>query len=133
VITHFLNTLILSLVIMTVSQFSWGKIEVFPNQRLPTNCLSLGLFSATAGYGRSIDGQRIAFRRAISAATKAGASHAVVEKLNRGPTDQGGYCLVEGFSCPEGHLRDQAAPENQEAPGLSHECWADCFEYGFNF
>jgi len=93
--------LMISLLVIGLSPLSWGKIMVVTPSELPENCTSIGLFEGDAGYGKSMDGIRIALYRALKAASKAGACHAIVKKLNRGLSSQDGYSLVEGFTCPD--------------------------------
>ncbi len=93
--------LVISLLVIGLSPLSWGKVTVVTPSELPENCVSVGMFESNAGYGKSLDGPRVALYRALKKASNAGACHAIVKEINRGPSDQNGYSLVEGFSCPE--------------------------------
>ncbi len=93
--------LAISFLVLGLSPLSWGKVTVVTPSELPENCVSIGMFESDAGYGKSLDGPRIALYRALKKASNAGACHAVVVELNRGPSDLNGYSRVEGFSCPE--------------------------------
>ena len=98
---NIIGKLVISLLVLGLSPLSWGEIIVVTPSELSENCISIGLFEGDAGYGKSLDGPRIALYRALEKASNAGACHAVVIELNRGLSDVSGYSLVEGFSCPE--------------------------------
>lgn len=99
---NFFSILFISFLVIGFTSVGWSKVILITEPELPQDCVSIGYFEADAGYGKSLDGVRIALYRALKKASEAGASHAVVKKLDRGISSQDGYSLVEGFSCPLG-------------------------------
>lgn len=95
------KNLAISILIFMATPMSWGEIFVVTEPEVPLNCASIGIFEGNAGYGKTLGGEKIALHKALDAASKAGASYAVVQEVNRGLSDQGGYSVVEGFICDD--------------------------------
>lgn len=81
---------------------SLAEVTVVDQENLPQGCQDLGKFEGTPGYGKQLDGKRIALFRAKKKAEDAGANYAVVIELNGGPSGLSGYCQLVGYRCPEG-------------------------------
>lgn len=98
--TGLLKALFLTLT-LGFSSLSFAEVKVVKASQLPAGCHNLGNFEADAGYGKQLDGQRIALYRAKKKAEAAGANYAVILELNRGPSDLNGYCLLTAYHCGE--------------------------------
>jgi len=98
---NFFSILLVSFAVMGFSSMGWSKVIVTTESELSRDCASIGYFEGDAGYGKSLDGVRIALYKSLKKASMAGASHAVVKRLDRGLSSQDGYSLVEGFTCPQ--------------------------------
>lgn len=88
--------------LVTLASFasiSWAGVKIVDDSEISADCLKIGKFEGNHGYGRSLDGERIALYKAKKAATEAGASHAVIIELNRGISDQGGHAIIEAYKC----------------------------------
>ncbi|HEY8270536.1 MAG TPA: hypothetical protein VIG33_06575 [Pseudobdellovibrionaceae bacterium] len=95
----YLRSIGLSLTIITLTSLSWGHTRLPLESEIAPDCVNLGYFEGTAGYGKSLDGRRIALYRAQRAAAEAGANFTIVLQLDRGLSDQGGYCLLKAYHC----------------------------------
>lgn len=87
--------------IIAFSSIGHGAVEIVKDSQITSSCHSLGLFEGNAGYGKSLDGKRVALYRAKKKAEKAGANKAVIKTLNGGASGLGGYCVLKGYHCPE--------------------------------
>lgn len=82
------------------SSLSFGAIEIVKDSEITSACHALGYFEGNAGYGKSMDGKRVALYRAKKKAEKAGANVAVIKTLNGGASGMNGYCLLKAYHCP---------------------------------
>lgn len=100
-----LKLLGISFLMTFLASLSWGHVKILHESALAKNCTKIGYFEGDAGYGKSLDGKRIALYRAQRAAALAGANSAILIELDRGITDMGGYCLLEAYHCPNHKIK----------------------------
>ena len=94
-----INTLAIAAVV-ALSSVGQAAVEIVKEKQISAACHSLGLFEGNAGYGKSMDGKRVALYRATKKAEKAGANKAVIKTLNGGSSGLGGYCVLKAYHCP---------------------------------
>ncbi|MEY4615339.1 MAG: hypothetical protein RJB66_299 [Pseudomonadota bacterium] len=97
------NTIVKAIAFAAILGFatvSFGAVEIVKDSAITSACHSVGLFEGNAGYGKSMDGTRVALYRAKKKAEKAGANTVVIKTLNRGTSGLGGYCVLKAYHCP---------------------------------